>query len=291
MGTAVAMAGIACAFAPVAFSATEIPPGKWSFVFTDKKGHPDRPLRVYTYRPRACDSKCPIQFVMHGKQRNASGYRDQWELLADRFGLQVVVPEFAEKSWEGAGAYNLGGVSDSSDPEKWSYSVVEHLFDEVRDGQKGYAIFGHSAGAQFVQRMLVMLPGNRIEVAAVANAGWYLMPEWRSDRAKAPYPYSLVGARVGEAALRSALGRRVVVVLGEADTDPAHPDLDRSDGAMKQGANRLERGENFFLAATTAARDLNVKFAWELTMVPNVAHDSAKMARAAAIEIYRGTGK
>ena len=291
MGMAVAAAAMVGAFASVARAATEIPPGKWSFVFTDKKGQADRPIRVYTYRPRGCESTCPIQFVMHGKRRNASAYRDQWELLADRFGLQIVAPEFAEKHWPGADAYNMGDVDGQSDREKWTYSAVEHLFDEVRDGHKGYSIFGHSAGGQFVQRMMILLPDNRSSMAAVANAGWYLMPEWRGDKIATKYPYSLVGAKAGEAELRKALARRMVVLLGEADIDPAHPDLNKSDGAMKQGANRVERGEAFFMAATGAARDLNVKLGWELVLVPNVAHESGKMGRAAAIELYRSTGK
>ena len=54
---------------------TTIPNGKWSFVFTDAKGRgAEAPMRVYTYRPRKCDSKCPIQFVVHGLKRNASTY-------------------------------------------------------------------------------------------------------------------------------------------------------------------------------------------------------------------------
>jgi poly(3-hydroxybutyrate) depolymerase len=291
MGIAVVLFAMAGAFAPLARAATEIPPGKWSFVFVDKKGHPERPIRVYTYRPRACDTTCPIQIVMHAETRTASVARDEWELLADRFGLLVVVPEFTDKYWEGREAYSLGDVANQVDPAKWSYSAVEHLFDEVRDGQKTYNLYGHAAGAQFVQRLLLMLPDNRSGMAAVANAGWYLMPEWRGDKIPTKYPYSLVGAKVGEDALRKAFTRRLVIVLGEADTDPAHPDLDKSDGAMKQGANRLERGENFFMAANRAAHDLNVKLAWELVQVPKVGHDSGKMARAAAIELYKATGK
>ena len=41
-------------------AATPVPSGRWSFVFTDQKGRPDRPIRVFTYRPKACDSTCPI---------------------------------------------------------------------------------------------------------------------------------------------------------------------------------------------------------------------------------------
>ena len=55
-----------------AFATTPIPNGNWSFVFTDAKGQPDRPMRVYTYRPRLCDTKCPILFVMAGVKRDAS---------------------------------------------------------------------------------------------------------------------------------------------------------------------------------------------------------------------------
>ncbi|MBL0143163.1 MAG: hypothetical protein IPP91_13930 [Betaproteobacteria bacterium] len=273
-----------------AHAATPVPSGKWSFVFTDKRGQPDRPLRVYTYRPRQCDSTCPIQFVLHGMSRHASNYRDYWELAADRYGFVVIAPEFAEKYWPGSAAYNLGDVADNSDREKWSYSVIEHLFDEMRDGQKDYRIFGHSAGAQFVHRMMFLLPENRAVAAMVANAGWYMMPEWRSDKAAAKYPHSLVGSPVGEKELRQALGRKVYVLLGEADTKTDDPALDKSEGSMKQGANRVERGENFFGAATGAAAALGVKLGWELSYVPGTGHQGSKMSRAAADIVY-GTRK
>ncbi len=274
-----------------AVAATPVPSGKWSFVFTDKRGQADRPIRVYTYRPRQCDSTCPIVFALHGKKRHASAMRDNWELAADRYGFLVIAPEFSEKYWPKAADYNLGGVADTTDRQKWAYSAIEHIFDEMRDGQKDYAIFGHSAGAQFVQRLLVLLPENRASLAMVANAGWYLWPEWRKDRKPEPYPHSLVDSPAGEKELRQALQKRVLVVLGEADTDPNHPDLDKSEGSMKQGANRVERGENFFAAATSAARDLGVKLGWELSYVPGAGHDAAKMSRAAADFVWGGKKK
>ncbi|MDH5263622.1 MAG: hypothetical protein OEX21_02610 [Betaproteobacteria bacterium] len=271
-----------------AVAATPVPSGKWSFVFHDRRGTADRPLRVYTYRPRQCDSTCPIVFAMHGKKRMASAARDNLELAADRHGFMVIAPEFSEKHWPKAADYNLGGVADESNREKWAYSAIEHLFDEMRDGQKDYAIIGHSAGAQFVHRLLVLLPDNRVSVAVAANAGWYLMPEWRKDKTSHPYPHSLVDAPAGEKELRRALQRRMVVLLGEQDTNAKDPDLDQSEGSMKQGATRLERGENFFGAATTSARDLGVKLAWELSYVPGAGHDSAKMLKAAADYLWGG---
>ncbi|HEX7605545.1 MAG TPA: hypothetical protein VF348_02460, partial [Usitatibacter sp.] len=58
-----------------AFAATPVPGGKWSWVWTDAKGA-GLPMRVYTYRPRTCDSTCPIVIVLHGASRKAADYRD-----------------------------------------------------------------------------------------------------------------------------------------------------------------------------------------------------------------------
>ena len=282
---------LAGAAAAPALAATPVPSGKWSFVYTDAKGHPDRPVRVFTYRPRQCDTKCPILIALHGKGRAASAMRDYWELPADRHGFLVIAPEFSEKHWPKAALYNLGGVDGESDPRKWTYSVIERLFDEMRDGQADYKLFGHSAGAQFAHRMHLLLPDHRASVVVAANAGWYLMPEWRSDKAQAKFPYSMVdGPVAGEAAVRRALGRKLVVMVGANDTDPQHADLDRSDGAMKQGATRVDRGEAFFAAASGATRDLGMAGAWELHLVEGAAHESSKMVRAAADRLF-GKGK
>jgi pimeloyl-ACP methyl ester carboxylesterase len=272
----------------IAFGATEIPPGKWSFEFVDKRGHPDRPMRVYTYRPKSCDEKCPIQFVLHGAQRNASDYRDWWELDADRYNLVIVAPQFSQRHWKGGPGYNLGDVERQDDPEKWAFAAIEHLFDELRAGRTDYRIFGHSAGAQFLLRMMVFRPENRASLAVAANPGWYTMPEWRSDRKADPFPYSLVGARVGERELRRALQRRVVLMVGEKDNDPDDEILAKYDNDIrrKQGAGRRDRGENFFKAVTAAANELGVKLAWEFMEIPETAHEPPKMGRWAAEIMY-----
>jgi poly(3-hydroxybutyrate) depolymerase len=243
-------------------------------------------MRVYTYRPRKCDSTCPILFVMAGDKRNAAEYRDYWELPADKYGFLVVAPEFSQQYWPKAAAYNLGDVASQDDREKWSFSAIEHLFDEVRDGQKEYRIFGHSAGGQFVQRMALFRPDSRASAMAAANPGWYTMPEWRKEKAADSFPYSLVGSKAGDTQLRQALERRFVLLVGEKDNDPDSENLNQSAGAKKQGLSRVERGENFFKAATAAAQALGSKFAWELVEIPDVAHDGAAMSRAAADALY-----
>jgi poly(3-hydroxybutyrate) depolymerase len=269
-----------------ALATTPVPSGKWSWTFVDEKGRADRPLKVYTYRPRPCDTTCPMMFVMAGVKRDASTYRDYWELLADRYKFMVIAPEFTRDLWPKAASYNLGDVAAQGDREKWAFSAIEHLFDEMRDGQKDYRIFGHSAGGQFVQRMALFLPENRASVMVAANPGWYTMPEWRKEKAGEPFPYSLAGSRAGEAQLRQALARRLVVMVGEKDDDPDDENLNQSSGAKKQGDTRVARGENFFKAAGAAAADLGVKLNWEFIEVPGVAHDGKSMSTAAAQALY-----
>jgi len=283
------LAVAACAMAMGVFANTPVPSGKWSFVWKDARGNPDKPMRVYTYRGNKCDTTCPIVFVMHGVKRDASAYRDYWELLADRYKLIVVAPEFAQKDWPKAAGYNLGGVKDQPDREKWAFSAIEHLFDEVRDGQKDYVLFGHSAGGQFATRFAMFRPDSRARVIVAANPGWYTMPEWRKEKPAPntePFPYSLVGSPAGEGELRQALSKKVYLILGEKDTDPDDENLMNTEQAKKQGAMRVERGENFFMASTAAAQTLGVPFNWELVEAPDVAHDGNTMSKIAAETVF-----
>ena len=281
------LAAFLVAIALPAFATTPVPPGKWSFVWKDAKGHPDRPMRVYTYRPRACDASCPMVIVMAGLKRDASAYRDYWELAADRYRFLVLAPEFTRELWPKAASYNLGEVGREPDRERWAFSTIEHLFDEMREGQASYVLFGHSAGGQFAHRMALFRPDSRASVIVAANPGWYTMPEWRKEKAADPFPYSLVGSPAGEVQLRQALARRLILLIGEKDDDPDDESLFNTEAAKREGASRVDRGENFFKAATAAANDLGVKLAWELVEVPDVAHNGETMSRIAADTLYK----
>lgn len=281
-----ALAGVALVAAPAALAAIAVPAGKGEVIFRDEQGPAVRDIKAFTYRPARCDAKCPIQFVLHGVSRNASGYRDYWIDAAERHGLVVVAPLFTREDWRGAAAYNRGGVDATDDRNRWAFATIERLFDEIAEGRKDYRLFGHSAGAQFVHRFLYFVPDNRASVAVAANAGWYTLPEWRKDKAAHPWPHSLAGAKVGEAEAKRALGQRLIVLLGEADTDPNAQDLDRSPGSAAQGAHRLERGRFFHRAAASLAREQGVDFRWDIATVPGVAHSGVKMSAAAAERLY-----
>ena len=126
---------------------------------------------------------------------------------------------------------------------------------------------GHGAGAQLVQRYAVVgrgmpaLASARVAVRyVVANPSSYL---WPSDDRPVPasrtacgtaerWPYGLAGAPAYveqiEAFEERYIARDVVYLLGEADTDADHPQLDRSCAAEAQGPTRYVRGMNYLFA-------------------------------------------
>jgi poly(3-hydroxybutyrate) depolymerase len=286
-----AAAALAFAAGAAAHAAASIPAGESSFTFVDARGQPERPLTVYTYRPARCDAKCPLVIVLHGVSRDAANYRGFWEAAADRYGLVIAAPEFSRKAWPKAAAYNLGDVvAHPRDPSKWSYSAVEHLFDEIAGGRAGYVLFGHSAGGQFVHRMALFLPGCRATMMVAANPGWYTMPEWRAGRAADPFPYSLVGSPAGAGELKQAFARPFLLMQGTADVDEHDKDLVHSPAADREGANRYRRGQAFFAAAQAAAKELDARFAWKRVDVPGVAHSGRLMSRAAAETLFGKAG-
>jgi hypothetical protein len=246
---------------------------------------PDNPpIRVFITKPLHLATDRPVVFVMHGVNRNAGDYRDQWHELAKEHDFLLVVPEFSDRYFPGTGAYNLGNVFDRNDnivkKSRWSYSMIEPIFDEVRRRfamtTERYSLYGHSAGSQFVHRFIFHVPEARISQVVTANAGWYMMPDYDQD-----FPYGLRRSAVSRENLSAALQLPVTILLGEEDTDFDDPNLRRTSEAMAQGDHRLERGFSFFEAAGDYAEQNKIPFNWQLVTVPGADHDNSLMAPAA----------
>lgn len=257
--------------------ATGSPSVPHSFVH-EQAGHR---VRVWYYQPAGSDANVPVVIVMHGHLRNGATYLKDWAPLADQYRFLLVAPEFSETEFPHARSYNLGNVLDAGNhPEprdEWAFNMIEPIFDQVRhrtgNQSTKYALFGHSAGAQFVHRFLYFVPRARVTRAVAANAGWYTLPDFT-----VAFPYGLKGTPVTQADLQTALMRRFTVLLGEADTDPHARDLRRTPEAMAQGASRLARGQNFFRHARAAAAARGVPLGWSLATVPGVSHSDKDIA-------------
>jgi poly(3-hydroxybutyrate) depolymerase len=239
---------------------------------------------VFLSRPVHLAPDRPVVFVLHGVGRNAGEYRDQWHELALQHDFLLVVPEFSERLYPGVQSYNLGNVFDregrARPKAEWSFSTIETIFEEVRRRfgmtARSYAIYGHSAGAQFLHGFLFHLPDARVNRAVAAGAGWYTMPVF-----DVAYPHGLRGSVVSSRDLAAALQRPLTVLLGEADGDALQPGPGRTPEVLAQGPHRLARGQAFFSSANDAATALGVPFGWRLLILPGAGDDDRLMAPAA----------
>lgn len=246
----------------------------------------DLQIEVETYMPAVSDrSRVPLLVVLHGFMREPARYLEPWIPLAAAHGFAVIAPEFHRGDFPGSLAYNQGGLfspaGDLQPQERWLFGHVERLFDAAREWvgtrTRRYCLYGHSAGAQVVHRMVLAAPDARVSMAVAANAGWYTLPTFDLD-----FPYGLGRLPVTEAGLRRSLGTPLVVLLGEADSDPDDPLLRRSPEALAQGAHRLARGVEFHRQAQDAATRRGVPLAWTRQQVPGVGHDHEAMAAVAS---------
>ncbi len=270
-----------------------VPTGSGAFTWVHAQGTQARGMTVFTYMPaHVAASHAPIVFVMHGKGKNADGYRDVWARQADRHGFMVIAPLFDEQTWGGeyAGAKVFAQGALASDAAQWSFSVIEQLFNAIKTATSNrsttYLLYGHSEGAQFVHRLVWFLPEARFSKAVAANAGWYTMPDFDTE-----FPYGLGKTPATPGSAKRSLERNVVVLLGDKDTDPNHSQLNKSAQAMQQGPYRLARGENFHHQAQARCEVLKCRFGWTLQRVPGAAHSNAQMApRAAELLMQKDAG-
>jgi poly(3-hydroxybutyrate) depolymerase len=269
-----------------------IPSGKSSFIHRDAKG---REIKVFSYKPQSFSPDSAIWFAMHGIGRDAEKTRDEWLVAADQNGLLILAPEFSEASFPKSADYTMGEIN-GDDFSQSSYSAIENIFDSAvaatSSNQKAYRIFGHSAGGQFVQKMMMLMPTVRADFAIAANPGWFLMPSCAAIAGEvAAFPYSFAGgpysAEKCPSALARGLSRNVMLMLGAEDRDPAHPQLSKTAGAMLQGSNRFERGTFFIEQMRKAGEAGKLGHMWKAQVVPGVGHNGHEMAQSAIFITYR----
>ncbi len=255
--------------------------GSGSFVFKDRKYDPEMSLDVWYHWPDGVDETAPVVFVMHGNGRDGEDYRDEWRPFANVGGFILLAPEFSDDYFPGAWRYHLGNVyrpsGERKPKEEWTFTILEKLFDFVRVTNslkaERYDIYGHSAGGQFVHRLVLFHPEARVGRAVAANSGWYTMV----DRV-VEIPYGISNINLSDESLKKSFTIRLTILLGEDDDDPYHPSLNIEDEAVAQGPHRLARGRNFYARAKEYARKKGFSFEWELEVVENAGHANSVMA-------------
>lgn len=250
-----------------------------SFVMYAYKDSERKSIKVWTYKSENWKDKDKIVFVMHGGGRNADDYLNAWTELANKNNLLIVAPEFDNKfskyttnDYQEGNLFTFFGTKNPK--EEWAFMVVENIFDHIKAvnniTNEQYDIFGHSAGGQFVHRMVMLMPESRIETAISANSGFYSLPNEGLE-----FPYGIQNTRID---LQKSYNKRLIILLGELDNDPSLGTFRTTDLAMEQGAHRLERGTTFFNTNKEFKNKNNWTFNWEMDTIKNVGHDYKKMS-------------
>jgi poly(3-hydroxybutyrate) depolymerase len=228
-------------------------------------------LPVFTYRPAECQPRA-LLIVFHGTSRNAAAYRAHARPLADRVCAVVVAPQF-EKAAFPRDLYQYGGTAKEP-PGQRTIDLVPGLAAWARAAAGTpsipFILIGHSAGAQFLDRVAAFVPTGAAAII-LANPSTWVLPSTTT-----PVPFGFAGSSSNPGAVLGAyLAAPISVLLGAADT--GSKDLATSAAAMAQGPNRLARGLATFRAAQLAAAQRGRTLAWTLAEVPGVGHDATAM--------------
>ena len=259
-------------------------PGAHTLTYQDP-AFPDRPLLLHSARPHDFSANTPVLIVHHGVGRNGGDYRDYWLRVVDEAGILAIAIEFTEEAFPDYLRYHFGNLHDESGTpnprEQWTYGIDERLFDALRDQgvtrRQSFGLFGHSAGGQFVHRMLSFGYRGRVAVAVSANAGTYAMPDL-----EVAWPFGLGRTEVDPEALRALLEFPITVMAGTKDTSTTGRFFPKGPRSMRQGATRHERAHNYVRRGHAAAVALGAQCAWRVIDVPDVGHDGRRMSVAAA---------
>jgi len=246
-----------------------------------------QPIEVFTYKPSTYTDG-PLIVVFHGVGRNADDYRDFAITLAERFGAIVAAPRF-DKARFPYEAYQRGGITkhgQAQPREAWTFSLLPRLVDQLRLIEKRPELpcyfIGHSAGGQFLVRMVALAGAQGAVRVIAANPGSHLFPTRDAD-----YGYGFGGlpdTLANDDAIRHYLEAPLTLYLGTTDIDPDDEHLDRRPAALVQGLTRYERGQACFAAAQNLARERGWVCNWRKVEAPGIAHDAPMMFAAPEVE-------
>jgi hypothetical protein len=224
-------------------------PGPSTLEYHDE-AFPGRPLLLHAARPAGWHPGMPVLLVHHGVARNGGDYRDYW--MPHGEGILVIAIEFPQTSFPEYLCYNFGNLHAADGTphprERWTYGIGPRLFRRLLaqglTTVPRYGLFGHSAGGQYVHRMLSF------------------------------------GVPADD--LASILSFPLTIMAGTEDTKITGRFFPKGPKSMRQGPNRFARAHAYFQRGQQAAATLGIRCAWRLIEVPGVGHDGRRMSDAAA---------
>ncbi|WP_459616632.1 alpha/beta hydrolase family protein [Bordetella sp. 2513F-2] len=265
--------------------------GRNAIPYVDEDRNADRPFTLHTYRPFGYTPDRPVVIVQHGVLRNGDEYRDFWIPAADRHNLLIVAPTFSNEIWPGVESYNNGRVyTPAGNPrhvDGWTYALPARVLADIRKAEisdcSRVHLFGHSAGGQFVHRLMSSQPHDPYHAVTAGNPGWYTLPTFDHK-----FPEGLDGVGLTEEHLVKLLAYPMTILAGDQDIATNDPHLPSEPAALRQGPHRFARAHHYFEAGRAEAARRGVPFNWTLQVVPGIGHDGRAMSAVCASLWFEG---
>ena len=244
-------------------------------------------LDVFYHLPKTIDNDTKVLFVVHGNTRNADDYLNTWIRLTKDKNIAIFAPHFKRSSFI---SFNTLQMSTSNGKIRTNTNLylnnsIDTLFEYIKAkfklNDKLYDIYGHSAGAQFVHRYLLMSDNPSVNKAVAANAGWYTFLNG------ADFPYGVKNPPISltDSNVKKFLSTNLYILIGTNDID-VDSSINKSKGAQKQGINRLQRAKNFFTYTESIVEQNNLEFKWKYQAVPGAPHSNKVMSKAAVLVLF-----
>ena len=255
---------------PIYVSSSEIK--QVTFAYWDK---PD--VEIFYITPEEINEDTKVIFVIHGNSRNAEDYLGAWIPYILNKNVIVAAPQFTKTDFRYFFLLEMAESSGKINNNKNEYinNSISLFFNYMKSkfslSTQTYSMFGHSAGAQFTHRYMLLSRDKRISNAVIANAGWYTF--LTNDE----FPYGIKNSpiSISNEQIKWFMSNKVNLLIGSDDI--GSKSLNSSKGATLQGITRVDRANSYFNSLITNAQDKNYALRWNYKVLDNVDHDFKKV--------------
>ena len=265
---------------PIYVNAAEIK--QTTFAYWNK---PD--VEIFYITPEKINKDTKVIFVIHGNSRNAEDYLSAWIPHVINKNVIVAAPQFRKIDFRYFFLLEMAESSGKVNSNKNEYinNSISLFFNYLKSkfslSTETYRMFGHSAGAQFTHRYMLLSMDNRISNSVIANAGWYT---FITDD-EFPYGINNSPINISNEQIKWFMSQKVNLLIGSDDI--GFRSVNSSKGANLQGSTRVDRAANYFDSLIMSAENRGYALRWNYRVLDRVDHDYIKVTPYAAQILLR----
>ena len=244
-------------------------------------------VEIFYITPEKINKDTKVIFVIHGNSRNAEDYLSAWIPHVINKNVIVAAPQFRKIDFRYFFLLEMAESSGKVNSNKNEYinNSISLFFNYLKSkfslSTETYRMFGHSAGAQFTHRYMLLSMDNRISNTVIANAGWYTFIT--DDE----FPYGIKNSpiNISNEQIKWFMSKKANLLIGSDDI--GFRSVNSSKGANLQGSTRVDRAANYFDSLIMSAENRGYALRWNYRVLDRVDHDYKKVTPYAAQILLR----